>query len=180
MERMDLLNNIMDFSNQQNKDIVQETESENNCSDIYKSGKKIGRRKSYRKDELFKLKRRNSIRKSYSPTSKSSVQKNSNESFIKLHRIESENKHILRQNISPDYSFNKYSSRRKKNQRIFRNWSVFDDLYDKKLLSSLGRKLPKPEIPKSVYPQSRMSYVKLRRPCTAIVKRVKVSKNGHL
>ena len=89
--------NLIGLKNEEiNKDIVQEVESENNWSDIYKSNKKIGRRKSLRRDELLKLKRRNSIRKSYSPISKSNQQKNNQDTLIKLHRVGSANKNIFR------------------------------------------------------------------------------------
>ena len=74
---------------------------------------------------------------------------------------------FLENNISYDHIANRSSSRRK--ESWMRNSSVFDDLYDRKMLSSLGRKIPKPEIPKSVFPKSRMSYVKLNRPFTAVI-----------
>lgn len=60
-EKTDLLNNIADMTTQQDNNIVKETESENDWSDIYKSNRKIERKRSYRKNEINKLKRRNSF-----------------------------------------------------------------------------------------------------------------------
>ena len=88
--------------------------------------------------------------------------------MIKLRKID--NKNISSTNITPMQNLNKQISIKNNQERNANHQSVFENLYMKKFISSLGKKYLKPEIPKSVFPKSRMSSVQFNRPGTAIYK----------
>ena len=69
---------------------------------------------------------------------------------------------------APNYSVSKKSSN---NIRVRRNnKTFFHDLHDKQFLSSLGQKVEKPQIPKILYPKSRVSVRSISRPNTSIMR----------
>ncbi|CAI2367888.1 unnamed protein product [Moneuplotes crassus] len=145
--------------NDEEQSVVQELDDEDNISDQL-SQKKLSRRKSLRKIG-FKLKRRNSFKKQASPISRDTLLRSKEDtgSLIKLQRTTLDEKMKLKKNSPSKASISKVGNRKTK---------LFSNLHDIRYLSSLGHKQKIPELPKSVFPKSRLNSLKKReRPLTA-------------
>lgn len=139
------------------KEVVQELDDEDNVSEQL-SNRKIQRRKSIRRrNSITKLQRRNSIRKSQAGLARllgNNKNSEGNESFIKLQKAE-----IVKPAQNRSYSPSRYMKVKSKSPNKTRKpgKKLFYYLHDKKFLSSLGKKVAKPEIPQSLYPQVRVN-----------------------
>lgn len=152
----------------EDEEVVQEDADEDNTSLL--SSKKLHYQKSLRRKSF--LKRRDSIKKSPSNLSRLLGNKDINksgDSLIKLQRTEVKITQRKDRKSSPnDYL---YFDKTERKRNLKPNMDVFNNLHEKYFLSSLGRKVAKPKVPKSLYSISRgNSAQKYKRPQSSLWK----------